>query len=96
MAVRTLACSVALLFCGCTHPRAAPPDAAAPPAIHETQDECLRRLLLQSGLNPYGDPPGTMYSGGSPLFDEATGQRTALRDYVNARHPELVRRCPPR
>jgi len=30
--------------------------------------------LLAQNLNEYGDPDGTMYTGGTPAFDEATGE----------------------
>jgi hypothetical protein len=66
-----------------------PPDAGA-----ATPDECLDRLLRESHLNAFGDPPDTVYPGGSPLLDERTGQVTSRRDYIRSHHPEIVRRCP--
>lgn len=35
-----------------------------------------------SGLNLYCDPIGTMYLGGTPLFDEATGERISREEYL--------------
>ena len=63
---------------------------AAQPAETES---CLDRQLSQRGLNPFGDPPGTIYAGGSPLFDEKTGRTLDRTGYVGARHPEIVRAC---
>jgi hypothetical protein len=79
-------------------PVPAPPP---PPATHDAPavggqsavDEQLHRRIdewiARNGLNTYGDPPGTMYMGGTPLFDEATG---AVKDrylYILEKHPEL-------
>lgn len=38
-------------------------------------------------LNDFGDPVDMMYMGGSPLFDEMSGEVTELHDYVARRHP---------
>lgn len=69
-----------------------PPAPAPPPA--EDPYECLDRVLKEAGLNAYGDPPGTVYAGATPLFDEATGRRLTLREYVFARRPDLLQKCP--
>ncbi len=61
---------------------------ATPPA-----QSCLDAQLSAKGLNEYGDPPDTMYTGGTPLFDEKTGRRTAREDYVFEKHPDLARAC---
>jgi hypothetical protein len=81
-----------LLAAACQQP--APPAPPPAPSAPETSDACLRRVLAEAKLNAFGDPPDTMYAGGSPLFNEATGQQTPLRTYVAAKHPELVARCP--
>jgi hypothetical protein len=39
--------------------------------------------------NPYGDPSGTMYAGGTPLFDERTGKSMDRYEYILKKHPEL-------
>jgi len=41
-----------------------------------------------NGLNQFGDPIGTVYAGGTPLFDEKTGQSLDRLDYVLAHHPD--------
>lgn len=55
-------------------------------------DETRRRIdrwIREQGRNEYGDPKGTMYRGGTPLFDERTGRRLDRYDYILERHPEL-------
>ena len=74
---------VALLGAACR--QEAPPP---PPA-----ESCLDRQLAAKGLNPFGDPQGTMYTGGTPLFDEKTGRSTPREQYVFARHPDIARAC---
>jgi hypothetical protein len=56
-------------------------------------DECLDRWLAAEKLDAYGSPEGTVYAGGSPLLDEATGTATSRWDYVVAKHPGLARTC---
>lgn len=68
--------------------------APVPSPLPADPDACLTEVLQRAGLNRFGDPPDTMYAGGSPLFDERTGETTSRRDYVQARHPELVAQCP--
>ena len=60
-----------------------------PPAAQS----CIDRELLSRGLNEFGDPPGTMYTGGTPLFDEKTGRTIPREEYISARHPEIARAC---
>ena len=43
-------------------------------------------LRLQ-GLNRFGDPQGTSYKGGSPLFDEKTGKSISYFDYLLKKFP---------
>lgn len=39
-------------------------------------------------LNQYGDPEGTVYTGGTPLFNEATGTMIDRYDYIVRQHPD--------
>jgi hypothetical protein len=41
----------------------------------------------------FGSPEGTNYSGGTPLFDEATGQRTPRLAYLARHRPEALQAC---
>ncbi|MFW0862194.1 MAG: hypothetical protein ACKKL6_01270 [Candidatus Komeilibacteria bacterium] len=46
--------------------------------------------LLSQNLNEYGDPEGTMYTGGTPTFDEATGEVKDRFELVFNKFPELI------
>ena len=47
--------------------------------------------ILGKGLNEYGDPIGTGYIGGTPLFNEATGEKIDKYEYILSKHPELIK-----
>lgn len=54
---------------------------------------CLDRWLAARHLDAYGAPLGTMYAGGTPLFDEGTGKTMSRLEYVYAKLPEARRAC---
>jgi hypothetical protein len=61
----------------------------APPTLEErAMIECW---IVEKDLNQYGDPKDTAYTGGTPLFDEASGTQTDRFDYILARHAGLLR-----
>src|SRR5690349_10608287 len=71
------------------------PPSAPPPAAPDAQAlSCVDVWLTQRDLNQYGDPVGTVYAGGTPLFDEKTGRTTDRIQYVVRKHPELQQACP--
>jgi hypothetical protein len=76
-------------------PAAAPPAAATPePAGWTTEQQaCVDRWLAARKLDPYGSPQGTMYTGGTPLFDEATGRSTTRQSYLARNRPEALAAC---
>mmetsp|Transcript_1297 Transcript_1297/g.1524 ORF Transcript_1297/g.1524 Transcript_1297/m.1524 type:complete len:161 (-) Transcript_1297:465-947(-) len=45
-------------------------------------------LATRPDLNEYGDPKDTMYMGGSPLFNEMTGEMTSKCDYLKKKFPD--------
>lgn len=49
----------------------------------------IDKWIRDSGRNEFGDEPGTMYAGGTPLFNEMTGRRLDKYEYILKRHPEL-------
>lgn len=67
------------------------PSASAPSPSAE--EACVDHWLAERKLDPYGAQQGTMYAGGSPLFDEATGRITPRLDYVYAKWPDAKRAC---
>ena len=83
------ALALALLVAAC---KEAPP--AAPPPPPDAGSACVDRELSQRGLNQYGDPPGTVYAGGTPLFDEKSGRTRDRIEHVLSRHPEIAKVCP--
>ena len=44
--------------------------------------------IISNDLNEYGDLKTTAYPGGTPLFDEATGESFSKYDYIKKQHPE--------
>jgi len=46
--------------------------------------------LQQQGLNEYGDQEGTMYTGGTPLFNESTGETIERYAYLLQKFPDLI------
>jgi hypothetical protein len=71
---------------------------SSPPAASAVADagavSCIDLWLAQRDLNQFGDPVGTMYAGGTPLFDERTGRTTNRIDYLLRKHPDLQQACP--
>ncbi|HTE18233.1 MAG TPA: hypothetical protein VK689_07610 [Armatimonadota bacterium] len=55
-------------------------------------DQTRRRIdqwIREQGRNEYGDDKGTVYTGGTPLFNEMTGRTLDKYEYILKRHPEL-------
>ncbi|MFH0854826.1 MAG: hypothetical protein V1891_05065 [bacterium] len=46
--------------------------------------------VTKKDLNKYGDPKNLMYVGGTPLFNEITGEIIDRHEYILKNHPELV------
>jgi hypothetical protein len=59
----------------------------------QAEEACVNRWLQAHGLDGFGSPQGTMYLGGSPLFDEATGRNTTRQAFLAAHQPEAFRTC---
>lgn len=55
----------------------------------------MDKWLAAHGLDSYGHPEGTMYAGGTPLFDERTGETRDRLEYVYARQPGARQACRP-
>ena len=83
--------------------KATPPGSAAPPRspmpappAASPRLACIDAELEAKQLNQFGDPPGTVYAGGTPLFDERSGKVTDRLAHLLAKHPELAKGCPSR
>ena len=59
--------------------------------LNSLQKDYIDSWLEKEGLNKYGDPEGTVYLGGSPLFDETSGQSLNRYEYVLKNHPQLLK-----
>jgi len=46
--------------------------------------------LEENDFNQYGDPKSTMYAGGTPLFDEMTGETIDRYEYIVRNHPGII------
>jgi hypothetical protein len=55
----------------------------------------IDRWIEDNHRNRYGDPAGSSYAGGTPLFDMHTGERHDRYAYILERHPELGDPPPP-
>ncbi len=58
------------------------------------REACVDRWLASQKLDRYGSKQGTMYAGGTPLFDERTGETRDRLEYVFSRHPAAKQACP--
>ena len=74
-----------------------PPYYSTNPLVEDTEEskakwqrnrniELMDKWLTEKGLNRYGDPKGTMYKGGNPLFNESTGESRDRYEYVKMRY----------
>jgi hypothetical protein len=69
-------------------------DAAVPAeTMPASLEACIDAWLREKKLDPYGNPVGTMYAGGTPLFDERTGERKDRLNYVLEHQPDARRAC---
>jgi len=48
----------------------------------------IESWISENGLNQYGDPSGTVYAGGNPLFNELAGQTIDRFDYILQHYPD--------
>lgn len=59
------------------------------PTIRDANDDIsvIQAWLQDQGLNTYGDPAGTIYLGGTPLYDEVSGMTQNLWEYLMKKFP---------
>lgn len=48
----------------------------------------IEAWVVKNNLNQYGDPKDTVYIGGTPLFDETTGESIDRYEYIIKNHPD--------
>lgn len=64
------------------------PTATPSTQISQAERDQITQWIKTSDLNQYGDSKDTLYTGGTPLFDEATGQTIDLYTYILSKHPD--------
>lgn len=58
--------------------------------LTEKQKKLIDERIRREGLNEFGDPPGTVYAGGTPLFDMRTGTFLDRYEYILSRHRDWL------
>ncbi len=58
--------------------------------LDSQQKKWIDDMIKKMGLNEYADPKGTMYAGGTPLFNEATGAKTDRYTYIIRKRPDWL------
>jgi len=56
--------------------------------ISSEEKELIEAWIRENDLNQYGDSKDTVYMGGTPLFNEATGERIDKYEYILRNHPD--------
>lgn len=51
------------------------------------EEEAFNAWITKNGRNQFGDPADTMYTGGTPLFNESTGEMLPLAEYTLSKNP---------
>jgi len=59
-------------------------------ALSEADKQAIDKWLEQKGLNRYGDAKNAVYTGGTPLFNEKTGQAIERYDYILNKFPGIL------
>lgn len=94
-AIIALAVAVSLTACKPESTSRPPPPASDSPPVHfdDTLSPAVKQAIdnwiKANGLNEYGDRRGSIYPGGTPLFDEMTGKRLTRYQYIIENHPEF-------
>lgn len=68
--------------------------AVASSAGEFVESDSIAAWIEREAVNRYGDAPGTVYTGGTPLFDESAGVPRPLAEYVVSQHPNRPWLCP--
>lgn len=56
--------------------------------ISSREKELIEAWIQKNDLNEYGDLKETVYTGGTPLFDEATGEQVDKYEYILGNHAD--------
>ena len=58
--------------------------------LTDDQKKLIDAKIQQEGLNEYGDAKDMVYMGGTPLFDEMTGEKRDRYEYIVSNHPDWL------
>lgn len=58
--------------------------------LTDEQKKILDDEIKRKGLNEFGDKKDTMYAGGTPLFNEMTGEMKDRHEYIKEKHPDWL------
>jgi hypothetical protein len=58
-------------------------------SVDEGTRKRIDAWIRENNRNEFGDPQGTVYAGGTPLFNEMTGRTLDRYEYILKKHPEL-------
>jgi hypothetical protein len=58
--------------------------------LSSADKQAIDDWLTKKGLNRYGDAKNAVYTGGTPLFDEATGKSVERYDYILNKFPDIL------
>jgi hypothetical protein len=58
-------------------------------AVDDTTRKRIDKWIREGKRNEFGDPQGTVYAGGTPLFDMRSGKTRDRYEHILDKHPEL-------
>ena len=56
--------------------------------ISNAEKSQIDKWIIKNHLNQYGDFQNTVYLGGTPLFNEETGETITKYEYIIKKHPD--------
>jgi hypothetical protein len=56
--------------------------------VSEREKKEIDEWIIKENLNPYGEAYDTVYTGGTPLFNETTGEKKDRYLYIIEKHPD--------
>ncbi|MFW5888554.1 MAG: hypothetical protein ACOCVY_02445 [Patescibacteria group bacterium] len=60
--------------------------------LTEEEKEKIDKWLEENGYNRYGDTAGAIYPGGTPLYNEETGESVNRYDHILKKFPNILKR----
>jgi hypothetical protein len=60
--------------------------------LTEEQKKKIDKWLEENGYNRYGDTAGAIYPGGTPLYNEETGESVNRYDHILKKFPNILER----